>query len=483
MAGRDLAPVTSSRTFGQREPMRQPQFVRSTTFRWALAVAGVLAIFVIVLFGFIYWKTDSYLIVRSDRMIARQLHYIAGLSGGRQLDAIAQHLEQDSRGVQYAGLFGPDDRKITGNLERFPPDLKMDESVQSISVLRTLPGGPQTRVIRAIAQRVSGGNALVIGREVDETREISHVVGQALALGLLPALCLCLLAGAWLSIRAQKRVEEVNRRVQRIIAGNLRERLPHRNVDEPFSKLAAIVNGMLDEMETMIHALAGVGNDIAHDLRTPLTRARLTLERGRTNATDLDQLQTVVDKAIANLDQSLSIITALLRLAEIENSRRSAAFGSVPLHDMLREVCDIYEPIAENKNVDLRVVIGQPLSVLGDQDLLFEAVANLVDNAVKFTPEGGKVGIELTRGDNTTIVRVTDSGAGISEQEREVVLRRFYRSEKMRSTPGVGLGLNLVAAIVKLHGFRLVIHSGPGGRMEIIFPDPRPSRVAPATKT
>jgi len=284
-------------------------------------------------------------------------------------------------------------------------------------------------------------------------------------------------------MRAQKRVEEVNRRVQCIIAGNLRERLPHRNVDEPFSKLASIVNGMLDEMETMIHALAGVGNDIAHDLRTPLTRARLTLERGRTNATSLEQLQTVVDKAIANLDQSLSIITALLRLAEIENSRRSAAFGSVPLHEMLREVSDIYEPIAENKNVDLRVEIARPLTVLGDRDLLFEAVANLVDNAVKFAPEGGKVGIELMRGDENTIVRITDSGFGISEQEREVVLRRFYRSEKMRSTPGVGLGLNLVAAIVKLHDFRLVIHSGPGGRMEIICPDPRPNIRAGATKT
>src|SRR4029077_20993916 len=120
---------------------------------------------------------------------------------------------------------------------------------------------------------------------------------------------------------------------------------------------------MLDEMETMIDALAGVGNDIAHDLRTPLTRARLVLERGRTNATSLEQLQTVVDKAIANLDQYLSIITALLRLAEIENSRRSAAFGSVPLHEMLREVSDIYEPIAENKNVDLRVEIARPLTV------------------------------------------------------------------------------------------------------------------------
>jgi signal transduction histidine kinase len=474
MAGRDVPLLTSSKTSGQRNRMRQLQFIRSATFHWALAVAGVLAVFVIVLFGFIYWKTDDYLIVRSDRMIARQLNYIAGLPSERRLEAIAEHLEQDSRGVQYAGLFGADGRKITGNLEQFPPELKMNDSVQSVSVLRVFPTGPQTRMIRAITRRLSDGNALVIGREVDETREISHVVGQALALGLLPALCLCLLAGAWLSMRAQKRVEEVNQRVQRIIAGNLRERLPHRNVDEPFSKLAVIVNGMLDEMETMIHALAGVGNDIAHDLRTPLTRARLTLERGRTNATDLEQLQTVVDKAIANLDQSLAIITALLRLAEIENSRRSAAFGSVPLHELLGEVCDIYEPIAENKNIDLRVEVGHPLNVLGDRDLLFEAVANLVDNAVKFTPEGGKVGIELIRGDDKTIVRVTDTGSGISEQEREVVLRRFYRSDKMRNTPGVGLGLNLVAAIVKLHGFRLAIHSGPGGRMEIICPDPQP---------
>ena len=229
------------------------------------------------------------------------------------------------------------------------------------------------------------------------------------------------------------------------------------DVDEPFSKLTVIVNGMLDEMETMIHALAGVGNDIAHDLRTPLTRARLALERGRTNATTLEQLQTVVDKAIANIDQSLSIITAPLRLAAIENSRRSAAFGGVPLHEMLQEVCDIYEPIAENKRIDLRAGARQRLSVRGDRDLLFEAVANLVDNAIKFTPEGGRVDVELIRGGNETIVRVSDTGSGISDQEREAVLRRFYRSDKIRNMPGVGLGLSLVAAIVKLHGFRLAI--------------------------
>jgi signal transduction histidine kinase len=470
MAGSDASP-TLIRKLARRDSMRQLPFIRSTTFHWALAVAGMFAIFVTVLFGFIYWQTDRYLIARSDQMIASQLSAIAALPGERRQDAISDHLKQDSRGVQYAGLFDADGRRITGNVERLPPELKMDDTAQSVSVVRLLPSGRETHMIRAIARGMPNGDALLIGREVDETREISHVVGQALVLGLLPALCLCLLAGAWLSIRAQKRVEEVNQRVQRIIAGDLRERLPHRDVDEPFSKLAAIVNGMLDEMEKMIHALAGVGNDIAHDLRTPLTRARLALERGRANATTPEQFHTAADKAIGNIDQSLTIITALLRLAEIENSRRSAAFGKVPLHEMLREVYDLYEPIAENKNIDLRVEVKQRSDVRGDRDLLFEAVANLVDNAIKFAPEGGRVDIELTRGDEETVVRVTDTGCGISEQEREAVLRRFYRSDKIRSTPGVGLGLNLVAAIAKLHGFRLAIHAGPGGQLAIICPD------------
>ncbi len=458
---------------GGEIPMRQPQFIRSNTFHWALMVAGVFAVFVIALFGFIYWQIDDYLTARSDRVITLELEGIAGLSPERRLQAIEEKLRQDPRGVQLAAIFAADGHRITGNIESLPPDLRIDGAAQAADIFKTNENNRQRQhqVVRAIARRMRNGDVLVIGRNVDEAKEISHVVGEALGLGLLPAFLLCLLAGAWLSVRAQKRVEEVNQRVQRIIAGDLRERLPHRNIDEPFSKLAVIVNGMLDEMETLILALAGVGNDIAHDLRTPLTRARITLERGRTNATTLEQLQGVADKALTGIDQSLAIITALLRLAEIENSRRSASFADVPLHDMLREVCDIYEPIAENKNITLQVGVTHRLAVRGDRDLLIEAVANLVDNAIKFTPEGGRVDIELLRGSAETIVRVTDTGSGINEQEREAVLRRFYRSDKIRNTPGVGLGLNLVAAIVKLHGFRLAIHPGPGCRVEIICPD------------
>jgi signal transduction histidine kinase len=451
--------------------MGQLQLIRSNTFRWASAVAVVFAVFIIAMFGFIYWKIDGYLITRSDRMIAQQLHFIATLPHNRRVDAISDHLGQDSRGVQYAGLFDSGGNRLAGNLESLPQGFQADGVAQAAKVARAGQSSGGDPLIRAVGRRLENGDVLVVGRNVDETREISTVVGQALALGLLPALCLCLLAGAWLSVRAQRRVEEVNQRVQRIIGGDLRERLPHRNVNDPFSRLAVIVNGMLDEMEAMINALAGVGNDIAHDLRTPLTRARLSLERGRTHATTLDQLQAVADKAIGGIDQSLAIITALLRLTEIENSRRSAGFGNVALHEILREVCDVYEPIAEDKSIELGVDIDRKLQVWGDRDLLFEAVANLVDNAIKFTPAGGKVGLDLLRGNKETIVRVTDTGPGISEKEREAVLRRFYRSDKMRNTPGVGLGLSLVAAIVRLHAFRLVVHPGPGGRIEIVCPD------------
>ena len=231
-----------------------------------------------------------------------------------------------------------DGRRIAGNLESLPPDLKTDNAVQSAVVDRIDGSGREKQAVRLIARRLPNGDVLVIGRNVDEVAEIAHVVGRALALGLVPAVLLCLAVGVVLSARARKRIVEVNERVQRIVSGNLRERLPHRNADDPFSKLAMIVNGMLDEMETLIQSLAGVGNDIAHDLRTPLTRARLTLERGRTNARTLEQLQTVADKTIEALDQSLSIITAILRLAEIEKSQRSAGFGKVALADLIREV-------------------------------------------------------------------------------------------------------------------------------------------------
>src|SRR5256885_10609734 len=321
--------VDASAIFRRIDLMQLPEFMRSTTLRWTILVAGIFAAFIVALLGFIYLKTESDLTTRSDRVIASQMGVFAGLSPERRLDAINEHLKQDPSRVQLAGLFSSNGRRIAGNLESLPSDLKTEDAIQSAVVDRIDETGRQKQAVRLIARSLPNGDVLVIGRNVDEIGEIAHVVGRALALRLVPAVLLCLAVGVALSARARNRIVEVNERVQRIVAGDLRERLPHRNSDDPFSKLAVIVNGMLDEMETLIHSLAGVGNDIAHDLRTPLTRARLTLERGRGGATTLEQLQRVADKTIDGLDQSLSIITAILRLAGIEKRQRSAGLGKI----------------------------------------------------------------------------------------------------------------------------------------------------------
>jgi PAS domain S-box-containing protein len=223
-------------------------------------------------------------------------------------------------------------------------------------------------------------------------------------------------------------------------------------------------------LEEALQEAKVVGDNIAHDLRTPLTRVRIRLERGREHAATLEELRAVADQAIAGLDQSLTTITALLRITEIEHSRRREGFGEVELALLIREAGDLYEPIAENKGVTLRVEAPDRAAVHGDRDLLFEAVANLLDNAVKFTPEGERVELALFHQEGETVIRVSDTGPGIPEVEREAVTQRFYRSDKSRNIKGLGLGLSMVAAIIKLHGFRFRISAGPGCTAEIVCP-------------
>jgi signal transduction histidine kinase len=378
-------------------------------------------------------------------------------------------LDNDPRRVRIAGLFGADGHRIAGNMESLPGGLTPDVPAAAV-VVRVDNQGRETEKVRLATEPLPDGNILAIGRNIEEVAGIANIVRRALILSLLPAFGLAVVIGLVLSLRARRRLSEVNRRIQSIVAGDLRERLPTRKSNDPFDQLAASVNLMLGEIEALVHEIAGVGNDIAHDLRTPLTRVRARLERGRARATTLDELRTVVDQSIGGLDQSLAVVTALLRIAEIEHNRRLECFGQVQLAPLLREVGDLYEPIAEDKRVTLQVEVTDEATVHGDRDLLFEAVANLVDNAVKFTPEGGRVTLALLRRDGESVIQVKDTGPGIPETEREAVGKRFYRSDKSRNTEGLGLGLSLVAAIVKLHGFRFTIAAGPGCATEIAFP-------------
>lgn len=448
--------------------MHLPELIRSTTFRWTILVSGAYALCILLMFGFVYWRTADYLISSVDQLIDGHADAIAGEAPEAQQRELEEHLRPDPRRVKLGGLFDVSGARLAGNIERLPPTLRLDTGAQSVAVIRTDALGTERQVVRAVGRRLPGGGSLVIGHNVDQLTAMTRVVERALVLGLLSALTLGIAVGAFLSIRAQRRIEAVNRKIRRIIAGELRQRLPTRESNDPFDKLASLVNGMLDEIEELVRGIAGVGDDIAHDLRTPLTRVRVGLERGRQNAKTIEELRTAADLAIVGLDQSLAIITALLRISEIEQSRRRAGFRSIVLIELVREIEDLYEPIAEDKRITFSIGVTDDVAMLGDRDLLFEAIVNLVDNAIKFTPEGGRVELSLHCSGSDGIIRVGDTGPGIAAADRNLVTRRFYRSDKSRTEPGLGLGLNLVAAIAKLHGFRLDFSEGPGCIAEIV---------------
>src|SRR5580692_3290697 len=416
--------------------VRLPDFARTSTFRSTLAIAVAFVLCTVVLFGFVYWQTATYLTSSFDALITGELQIFAAEPPERWLPHINERLDNDPRRVRIAGLFGADGHRIAGNLESLPAGLKPDVPADAV-VVRIDSRGHETEKVRLAIERLPDGEILAIGRHIEEVAGIANIVRRALMLGLLPAFGLAVVIGLVLSLRARRRLSEVNRRIRRIVTGDLRERLPTHGSNDPFDQLAGSVNRMLGEIETLIHEIAGIGNNIAHDLRTPLTRVRVRLERGRDHAKTVGELRTVADQAITGLDQALAIVTALLRITEIEHSRRLESFSEVALAPLLREVSDLYEPIAEDKHVALQVEAKEGAAVHGDRDLLFEAVANLVDNAVKFTPAGGRVQLSLLRREGETVIRVSDTGPGIAETEREAVTKRFYRSDKSRCTQGL----------------------------------------------
>jgi signal transduction histidine kinase len=440
----------------------------SRIFRWPLFVAGAFIVLALALFGYLYMQTAAYMTARIDRVMISEIEQFTTDTEKRRLRAMDDRLRDDPRRIKLGGLFASDGTRIAGNITKLPPGLPLEGGPGDAALTRSDNRGLETKTVRAIARQLPDGSVIVVGRNIDEIGEIAHIVRRVMVIGVLPIIGLAALAGVLISLRTQRRIDDISRTAQRIVAGDLRERLQTHRGDEDFNRLGRVINGMLGEIEQLINDIAGVSDDIAHELRTPLTRTRAILERGRNNARTLEELQDVVDRSVAGLDRALAIVTALLRIAEIEHRRRLEGFGEVEPASLVREVAELYQPIAEDRQVALGVKVDEVGPLRGDRDLLFEAIANLVDNAIKFTPPGGQVELALIRRGDSCAIQVADSGPGIAEAERDAVTRRFYRSDKSRRTRGVGLGLTLVAAIAKLHGFQLSISGGPGCVVELI---------------
>jgi signal transduction histidine kinase len=449
--------------------VRLPELFRTSIFRLTAFFALGSAVSSLILFGFIYWQTAIYEKARISRLLSQEAEIIASEPDAQVRLAVETRLASDIHRATFAALFTAQKTFIAGNLSTIPPDLRVDGKVHDVSVDRNDDAFDVFESILAVARELPDHRILVLGRSIVELENLRGVVTRSLLLGVIPAALLALLAGVSLSLRTQRRIHAANQTVARIMRGNLRERLPVRGNSDDFDRLTISVNRMLDEIELLVNQVRGVTDNIAHDLRTPLTRMHTRLAATRTAGQDPNDIDDVVDRALTDLNLTLGIITALLRISEIEDGRRKAAFAIVDMAEVLRTVVDLYEPVAEEKNLRFTVDLAVTPPVSGDRELLIEAVANLVDNAIKYTPADGTVNIKTRSGADGLVVEIADNGPGVPETEREAIFQRFYRSKGTRHIDGHGLGLSLVQAIVQLHGFSVRVRNGqPGAVFELI---------------
>jgi signal transduction histidine kinase len=396
----------------------------------------------------------------------------AGLS-----DFIRERVGMQIAGERILLLTDASLHPLAGNLAAWPGSVPN----QPGSYIVPIDLGGQRTMVSVVRTVLPGGYNLLVGRDVERFAPIERRFWLGLA-GAVAVLSVAGLLGAILIRRAVlSRIQSTQQTVAAIMRGDLSHRLPVRSGGDELELLAQTINRMLEQIEQLVHGVANVSNSIAHDLRTPLAELRSRLEElSLTRPSPAETFQEI-DAAVADVDNVIRIFNALLRLAEIDAGMRRSGFVDVDVADLAAKAVEFYLPAAELKNVNISFREPGALLVRGDRVLLAQAVNNLVDNALKYVGEGGKIGVEvLRRTDGAISIVVADDGPGIPDAEKPKVAQRFYRGDTSRGTPGVGLGLSLVQAIAKLHDGALELADNhPGLRAQMVL-QRRAQAVEPA---
>jgi len=445
--------------------------LRSTTLRWALGIALWSVLLALTMFAFIYWQTAAYLREELAETLQLEVRAVAADPASAAL-RVDTWTAMDLHANHYGGLFGPDGAHQAGNLDAIPDRLARDGAADRVSAVVQVAGRRLDDEIWAAALPLPDGSTVVIAHDSDEIDRVRVTTLRALGLGLVPTLALSGLGGLLLARRGRRRLAATEAALAEVMRGDLRRRLPVGKRGDEFDRLAANVNQMLDEIEHLMGEVRSVGDAVAHDLRTPLTRLRARLERSRAQARTVAEFHETIDQGLAWIDQTLAMVTAVLRIGAMEEGRRTA-FAPLDLGEVAAAALDLFEPAAEEKGVRLTLASGPGVhAIQGDRDLCFEALSNLLDNALKFTPEGGAVCVRLSRLGDRIGIAVEDTGPGLPAGERSKIFQRFYRAEVARQTQGNGLGLSLVAAIAKLHDATVSVAAASTGgcRFDLIFP-------------
>lgn len=394
-----------------------------------------------------------------------------GLAG--LVTIITERVAKDPNGSSIYLFAAPNRQPLAGNLSHWPQITKTPDGWMNFQLTDNLSNGkPHSARARPFILR--GGFYLLVGRDISEIEEIQGLILRAFSWGLAITLALGLIGGLMMSWSMVRRIDAINQTSRKIMTGDLSRRIPSKGTSDDFDQLADNLNAMLDQIEKLMAGVRQVSDNIAHDLRTPLTRLRNRLEQMHWQEADAKQYDRQLEKSIAEADQLLSTFNALLRIARIESGSHNSRQDTVDLETLVRDASELYEVLAENKNQTFTIKLESGLQVRGDRDLLFQALTNLLDNAVKYTPSGGKINLTLRRKNGIVEIIVADTGLGIPVEAREKVLQRFYRLEASRSSPGNGLGLSLVAAVAMQHHAQLILEdNAPGLKAVLAFSELR----------
>jgi len=449
----------------------------SSTFRLALIAIGTFGAIASAIFSYVYLSTSSYVRGRSDRAIMTDYVSLQGAYAQSGREGLAALIEQRIADRGFAGnVYLLVDRALVpraGNLKAWPATVTAARGWAEFRAPEPLRGTADRPLLRAMLETFANGDRLLVGRDIGDLDSFTDQMKLAVISGIALIFVLAAVASILVTRRTVGRIESINATSRAIMQSGLDKRIPLRGTNDEWDRVAENLNQMLDRIETLVGEVKQVSDNVAHDLRTPLTRMRGRLEKAYHGQRDGAGDQSLIGDTIADLDAVLRIFSSLTRIAQIETRERKGAFRTVNLVEIAGEVVELYDAAAEPDGTRLTIVGEREVLVTGDRDLIFDAIANLVDNAIKHGRAGGHVVVANEIIDGRPVVSIADDGPGIPADQHEHVFKRFYRLEQSRYTPGNGLGLSLVAAVARLHGARIEMRDNlPGLKLMLWFSAP-----------
>ncbi|MHA1524075.1 MAG: HAMP domain-containing sensor histidine kinase [Alphaproteobacteria bacterium] len=444
------------------------RLLKTTSFRLALIYLGLFVVSVIAVLGYVYWNTSLLLARQTNETIEAEIvglaeqYHSGGLS--RLLRTVADRSQSPGESVYL--LVDPAGQRLGGNLLRLPQGTAPQPGWVEFDYRVATNDGVKTHRARARLFALAGGFRLAVGRDIEALRRLDGLVRGALAWALGLTLVLGLGGGVVMSRNLLKRVEAISAASASIMAGNLAGRMPLNGSGDEMDRLAASLNAMLDEIERLMGAMREVTDNIAHDLRTPLTRLRARLEDGLRQA-KTKPARAVLDQCLSEAEQVIATFQALLKISALEARAERLKLEKVDLGPIVASAAELYEPVAEEAGISLSVDIGQGLEAIADRQLIAQAIANLIDNAIKYSgaatgaKDANTVVVAAHLSDGTIEISVSDAGQGIAPADRARVFSRFVRLDQSRGQEGSGLGLSLVSAIAHYHGGEAFLTANP----------------------